>query len=168
MPRSTTTDALMQSVAQGTAAQLAILPVSMGQTFNTAELLKQIVSDRLELAGSHLRTADSLSQSAAHRSAISRYYYAMYHAARAICFGYHRGDDFQRHSRLPNNLPPTLTDNVRWTQELHSARLVRNMADYDLYPSALADWEGDAVALAIVAPEFLGTCEDFAMNTGLI
>ncbi|WP_084356823.1 HEPN domain-containing protein [Mycolicibacterium wolinskyi] len=163
-----TPEALLQSVAQGTIAQIAALPTSIGRSFNTIDLVRQIVSDRLELAGHHLRTADSLAQLAAYRSSISRYYYAMYHAARAICFGHHRGDNYQKHSVLPNNLPASLPNAARWANELNDARLVRNMADYDLYPRNASDWMNDSVSLSVVASEFLAECEDFAVNVGIV
>jgi uncharacterized protein (UPF0332 family) len=168
LPQTVTSEALLQSVAQGTISQLASLPVSIGRSFSTTNLMRQVVSDRLELAGNHLRTADTLAQSTLYRSAISRYYYAMYHAARAICFGYYKGDNYQRHGVLPNNLPPTLSNASRWKNELDDARLVRNMADYDLYPRATSDWKSDSMALAVSASEFLIECEEFAMNVGLV
>ena len=168
LPQVVTAEALLQSVAQGTVSQLALLPASIGRGFTTTNLIKQVVSDRLELAGSHLRTADTLAQATLYRSAISRNYYSMYHAARAIVFGYHKGDDYQRHSVLPTHLPPPLPNASRWKNELDDARLVRNMADYDLYPRAALDWKNDSVNLAVVAAEFLTECEDFAMNVGFV
>lgn len=168
MPQLAAAETLLQSVAQATVAQVALLPASMGRSYSRTTLLKQIVSDRLELASGHLRTADSLAQSMSYRSAISRYYYSMYHAARAITYGHHNGDDYQRHNVLPVNLPPLLPNVARWTNELDNARLVRNMADYDLYPRAANDWRSDSVNLAVVASEFLPECEDFAVNAGLI
>lgn len=130
--------------------------------------MRQIVSDRFELAGYQLRTADVLIQSTLYRSAISRYYYAMYHAARAICFGYHKGDDYQQHSVLPNHLPGQLPKVSQWTTSLNNARLVRNMADYDLYPRDTSQWKNDAANLAVSASEFLNECEEFAIKAGLI
>lgn len=168
MPQMITPEALLQSVAQGTIQQLASMPTSIGRSFSSIDLLRQIVSDRLELAGNHLRTGDSMAQLAAYRSSISRYYYAMYHGARAICFGYHKGDDYQRHSVLPNNLPSAFPDIARWASELNGARLVRNMADYDIYPRAMSDWENDSVTLSVTASEFLAECENFAMSAGLV
>jgi uncharacterized protein (UPF0332 family) len=168
LPQTITSEALLQSVAQGTITQIASLPVSIGRSFATTNLMRQVVSDRLELAGNHLRTGDTLAQLTSYRSAISRYYYAMYHAGRAICFGYYKGDDYQLHRVLPRNLPPTLPNFSRWTNELDDARLVRNMADYDLYPRATSDWKNDSVALAISGSEFLIECEEFAMKAGLI
>jgi uncharacterized protein (UPF0332 family) len=168
LPQVVTAEALLQSVAQATISQVALLPATIGRGFTTTNMVKQIVSDRLELAGSHLRTADTLAQATQYRSAISRYYYSMYHAARAIAFGYHKGDDYQRHSVLPTQLPPPLPNEPRWKNELDDARLVRNMADYDLYPRAALDWKNDSVNLAVVASEFLAECEDFAMDIGLV
>lgn len=168
MPQVVAAEALLQSVSQATVSQVALLPASIGRNYSRTTLLKQIVSDRLELAGGHLRTADTLAQATSYRSAISRYYYSMYHAARAIVYGHHNGDDYQRHNVLPGHLPPSLPNVARWTSELDSARLVRNMADYDLYPRAAADWRNDSVSIAVVASEFLPECEDFAVNAGLI
>ncbi|MGW0494956.1 HEPN domain-containing protein [Streptomyces sp. NPDC003007] len=133
-----------------------------------AQLLQQVVVDRLLLAGEHLRAGDHLLFGTQYRSAISRHYYAMYHGARAIVFAENRGDDYERHSILPRNLPPTLPNSATRESELTDARLLRNQADYDAYPLNESEWEADARALAVTAANFLQECESFASMNGYI
>jgi uncharacterized protein (UPF0332 family) len=102
------------------------------------------------------------------RSSISRHYYAMYHAARAVTFGTIAGDDHERHSVLPRNLPATFDDPPRREAELTSARLLRNLADYDPYPTNHPEWEPDARHLASTASDFLQACDSLAKTNGLI
>ncbi|MFF3712380.1 HEPN domain-containing protein [Streptomyces phaeochromogenes] len=124
--------------------------------------------DRLLLAGEHLRSGDHLLFSTQYRSAISRHYYAMYHAARAVVFAESGGDDYERHNILPRNLPPTLPNSTTCESELTDARLLRNQADYDAYPLNETEWENDARALAVTAANFLQACESFASTNGYI
>ncbi|MFI0999990.1 HEPN domain-containing protein [Streptomyces galbus] len=130
--------------------------------------MQQVVVDRLLLAGEHLRAGDKLLFDAQYRSAISRHYYAMYHAARAIVFAENRGDDYERHNVLPRNLPPGLPDSATRESELTDARLLRNQADYDAYPLNETEWEDDARTLAVTAANFLQACESFASTNGYI
>jgi uncharacterized protein (UPF0332 family) len=98
------------------------------------------------LAAQQRATANKLMNSnpPSFRDAISRYYYAMYHALRACLFAYHRGDDFEKHSVLPLNIPPDFDPAVDWEQKMKNARLTRNRADYDLYPKSNTAWRADA------------------------
>ncbi|MEU5609477.1 HEPN domain-containing protein [Streptomyces sparsogenes] len=130
--------------------------------------MQQVVVDRLLLAGEHLRAGDHLLFSTQYRSSISRHYYAMYHAARAVVFAANRGDDYERHNVLPRNLPTALQDSAVRESELTNARLLRNQADYDVYPLNESEWEGDARALSVTAANFLQACESFASTNGYI
>ncbi|MFC4562708.1 HEPN domain-containing protein [Nocardiopsis mangrovi] len=132
------------------------------------QLLQQVVADRLLLAGEHLRSGDYLLRHLQYRSAISRHYYAMYHAARAIVFAENRGDDYERHNILARNLPSALPRSADRESELTDARLLRNQADYDAYPISEAQWEADSRTLAVTAARFLQECESFASMNGYI
>jgi len=134
--------------------------------FPIDEILRLVVSDRLKLAGDHLTAGDSLVLASHFRSAISRYYYAMYHAGRAIVFATEHGDDYERHSEMPRHLPPGLSDRSHWEAALTDARLLRNQADYDPYPALGEEWGSDARALSISAAQFLSVCEGFALTNG--
>jgi uncharacterized protein (UPF0332 family) len=136
--------------------------------FPLAALITQVVSDRLVLAGEHLRTGDELVRNQHHRSAISRHYYAMYHAARAIVFAEVQGDDYERHIVLPRNLPSQMEDVTLRESELTDARLLRNKADYDIYPHGHIGWETDARTLAGTAAAFVSACEVFALANGFV
>ena len=167
--RSSRAERVLLHISTCTKAQLAALPAGGGRhPFPLPQLVTQVTSDRLLLAGEHLRAGDQLIFALQFRSAISRHYYAMYHAARAIVFADVGGDDHQSHSVLPRNLPQKLPDIARREQELVDARLLRNEADYDIYPPTASDWESDARGLAVIAAEFVQVFEDFALASGYV
>jgi uncharacterized protein (UPF0332 family) len=103
----------------------------------TIEELKLIACrDRYLLAIAFLKEARRAANGrpARLRNAISRAYYAMYHAIRALVFLHEAGDDFQEHSELPHHLPGNFPNRQLWENKLKNARLERNKADYDPYP----------------------------------
>lgn len=169
MPTVRPTDMLLRHISTSTSSQLSALPtVGAKYPFPLPDLILQVTSDRLLLAGDHLRSGDQLLLGQHFRSAISRYYYAMYTAARSIVYACVKGDDFERHNLLPRNLPATMPHVTRREQQLIYARLLRNEADYDIYPRSPPDWEHDARSISIEAAEFVLACEDFALTNGLI
>lgn len=169
MPSVKPLDLLMRHISTCSRTDLAALPLNGGKyPFPIALLIQQATSDRLLLAGEHLRAGDQLIFSNQFRSAISRHYYAMYHAARSIVYADFRGDDHERHNVLPRHLPAKLPDKIAREQQLIDARLLRNEADYDVYPFSISEWEPDARKLAITATDFVKACEDFALSEGYV
>jgi uncharacterized protein (UPF0332 family) len=136
--------------------------------FPVAGLIQQVVSDRLSLAGEHLRSGDELLLRQHFRFAIGRHYYAMYHAARAVVFAVEKGDDYERHNLLPRHLPPQMIDVGSREVELTNARLLRNQADYDCYPVGHTAWETDARSLSSTAATFVNAFESFALLNGYV
>ena len=67
------------------------------------ELISKAAADRWHFAYEHRHDANKLlnSKPPLYRSAVSRYYYSMYHAMRACVFVSHQGDDHEQHSELP-------------------------------------------------------------------
>jgi uncharacterized protein (UPF0332 family) len=169
MPNVKPLDLLMRHISTCKRIDLAALPLKGGKhPFPVAQLIQQATSDRLLLAGEHLRAGDQLIFSNQYRSAISRHYYAMYQAARAIVYADFCGDDHERHNVLARHLPTKLPDLAMREQQLTDARFLRNEADYDVYPFSMAEWELDARQLAIIAPDFVKVCEDFALTEGYV
>ncbi|MET8715881.1 hypothetical protein ABZV52_22275 [Streptomyces sp. NPDC004735] len=169
MPAVTLADQMLLHISTSKSATISALPSGGSKyPFPTAQLLQQVVSDRLLLAGGHLRAGDALLFSSQYRSAISRFYYAMYQAARAIAFAETKGDDHERHNILPRKLPAALGNLPVREAELVDARLLRNQADYDVYPVSEPDWEQDARGLSATAANFVQTCESFALTNGYI
>lgn len=149
--------------------ELAGLSVSNSRyAMPVPELIKQATIDRLMLASEHLRIGDHMIATNMYRASIGRNYYAMYHAARAVAFASHGGDDHERHRHLPRNLPAALPDRPSREIELIDARLLRNQADYDPYPLNDVEWIEDARSLASTAAMFVNACETFANEGGLI
>lgn len=171
MPQLSANDAMLQYIAgmrTNHYSQISSLPLIRQQPVPIDSLIKQVVSDRLSLSGYHLIAADSLLLAQSFRTTISRFYYAMYHAARAITFADNKGDDYERHQVLPNHLPIALPNRQYLVSNLNTARLLRNEADYDLYPVKDDDWKNEARTLAGVASKFCEACEEFALDQGYV
>lgn len=109
-------------------------------------------NDRAMLAAAFLKEAKYVAANGGmNRTVVSRAYYAMYHAARAITFLSYGGDDHQEHSTLPGKLPRDFPESAQWQNALKNARLERNKADYDPYPRSDADFGAAALALLLEA-----------------
>jgi len=132
------------------------------------DLRQQACSDRLVLARGLLATGNKLLRvrPPQYRSAISRYYYCMYHSVRAVVYFVHGGDDYQPHSELPAQLPVDFVDSALWINALKDARSHRNDADYDPYPSSLASWRVVAADLAANAQSLLTESEQYLKRKG--
>jgi len=133
------------------------------------QLLHKVAADRWGFAAiQHAHAGTLMKQSPpVYRSAISRYYYGMYHAMRACVFLAYPGDDHQDHSKLPLNIPkdfdPTGTD---WQGKLKDARLARNRADYEPYPKANTAWRIMALATQSDANDLLKTSRIYLRKKG--
>jgi hypothetical protein len=90
----------------------------------------------------------------------------MYHAARAVVYFSHGGDDHQSHSDLPTKLPDDFVDAGLWQNSLKDARSRRNQADYDPYPMAEATWRPIAAILANEAPRLVALAEQYLRAKG--
>lgn len=132
------------------------------------DLRHEATSDRMELARHFLGVGDKLLRvrPAQHRSAISRYYYCMYHALRAVVFFQHEGDDHESHSALPGHVPKDFPNSAVWSNDLKSARENRNSADYDPYPPAHTSWQAMAKDLGLQAPSLLAISEAYLRGKG--
>lgn len=142
------------------------LEISTGERLE--DLRRRATSDRWRLAYDCRRRANRLmaSNPPQYRDAISRYYYAMYHAMRAITFLAHGGDDFQRHEDLPANAPPDFRDHDIWANSLKNARDLRNRADYDPYPKANVPWRAEAEVLQQQTADLIVRCRSYLRARG--
>ncbi|MEV8420029.1 HEPN domain-containing protein [Streptomyces niveus] len=125
-------------------------------------------ADRIALAEDFLTTADRLMRSRPpeFRSAISRYYYSMYHAFRAVAYFNEGGDDKESHSALPGAVPRDFPDSAIWQNELKDARSRRNAADYDPYPILPAAWRDVAKDLQSKTPTLLALAGSYLKKRG--
>lgn len=114
------------------------------------DLRDQACADRLLLAEHFAKAGDKLMRArpAEFRSAISRYYYSMYHAMRSAVYYHNDGDDYQEHSKLPGNTPDDFDNAADWQNNLKDARSRRNEADYDPYPTLHAEFREAAFDMA--------------------
>ena len=100
------------------------------------------------------------------RSAISRYYYSMYHALRAASYVHVPGDDHESHSDLPRNIPTDFPDRDHWSNQLKSAREFRNQADYDPYPTGIGAWRTLAIGLRPEVDKLLPLTRAYLVGKG--
>jgi uncharacterized protein (UPF0332 family) len=136
------------------------------------DLLRIVAVDRLRLGLEHRRQANRLMSLTRplYRSAVSRYYYAMYHSMRACAYICHGGDDYEKHALLPEHIPPNFDPDptVNWQNRLKDARTVRNSADYDPYPKADSAWKKKAIALKKETDVLLALAQTYLRSKGCI
>jgi uncharacterized protein (UPF0332 family) len=132
------------------------------------ELRHRSTADRLGLARSFRRQGDRMLGVAPpmYRDALSRYYYSMYHAMRAVVFFVEDGDDFQEHSKLPGKTPDDFPQTTLWQNALKDARTKRNAADYDAYPKSDRAHRTGALELQEKAQELEGLSRAYLLNLG--
>ncbi|MEZ6103801.1 MAG: hypothetical protein R3E01_33055 [Pirellulaceae bacterium] len=132
------------------------------------DLKHKATADRWKLALDHRREGRRLWHltSPPYRAIVSRYYYVMYHAMRAVCFFNHGGDDFEAHSKLPQNIPIDFPSRATWQNNLKIARLTRNAADYDPYPKSLAVWKSDAKRIKTDAESLIKVVRTYLISRG--
>lgn len=133
-----------------------------------AQIICLVAADRWRLAYEHKRHANKLLQlkPSVYRSAISRYYYAMYHAMRACAYIFHEGDDYEEHSKLPLHIPADFPPGMDWQSVLKNARLIRNRADYDPYPKPDRSWRVDAMSIKADADLLLFSSRKYLLSRG--
>lgn len=103
---------------------------------------------------------------ALHRNSISRSYYSMYHSARAISYLMTPGDDHQEHKDLHKGIPEDFPNREQWQNDLKGARLQRNEADYEPYPSVEAEFGDVSRTQLAVAADFLAVSELYLRGKG--
>ena len=136
-----------------------------------SQLISDAAANRWRFAYEHRHNANKLlkSKPPLYRSAISRFYYSMYHAIRACVFVSHQGDDYERHSDLLKyNKLSGFPSNLNWQNILKDARELRNRADYDPYPKSNIAWKQDALDLKKDADLFLSTTRTYLRKKGRI
>jgi len=130
-------------------------------------LLCGVAADRWKLAYALRAQANRLFTAQHLRSAISRYYYAMYHSMRACVFVHHEGDDHQKHSELPKHIPPAFDPlGTDWQTKLKDARLLRNRVDYEAYPKSEKAWKTDAEGIRLDAKLLLSVSRTYLISKG--
>lgn len=142
------------------------LETDLSRTIQDA--MDQAIADRLALADAFLAMADQLRRSRADlsRAAVARYYYAMYHAFRAIVYQVTGGDDSQEHAVLPKAIPKDFPNQTTAANDLKDARLVRNEADYDPYPTSSNYFKTYAKTVAPVAAHYLAEARAYVSSKG--
>lgn len=159
MPRATATDLLF--VSKSNKEKLDSLAFGASLVARTGYDLQRLKAkaalDRFDLARIFLKDAKFAASSAPpmHRAAVSRAYYSMYHALRAVVFIEHGGDDHEQHSKLPSQIPANFPRKSYWENALKNARLERNRADYDPYPRKSVQFRSASDELIARAEELL-------------
>jgi uncharacterized protein (UPF0332 family) len=132
------------------------------------DLRHQAVADRFKLARHFVDAGDKLlrARPSQSRSAISRYYYGMYHAMRAVVYYVEKGDDHERHTALPKKTPLDFDNRGMWLNNLKDARERRNEADYVPYPLPSKSFRVTAVALQQNAHDLLRLSSAYLISKG--
>lgn len=132
------------------------------------ELTAKAVTDRLQLARTILGHADEMLKMAEppYRSIVSRAYYSMYHATRALSYYSMEGDDQEEHSKLPSGIPDDFPTRAHWENNLKSARLERNRADYDPYPKRDKNFKEAANLFVKMSHVYLPMVRKYMMSKG--
>lgn len=165
MPARLGDERALHAISTSRAQALSSLMVTVGpHAVPAVNCIPQIVSDRLALAGEHLRIGDRFLNHAEFRTSISRHYYSMYHAARALAFASTRGNDYGQHRDVRLHLPSALPNLTTLVNSLQDARFTRNEADYDLYPKSIYEWKTDASRVALNASQFVSECDEYAIR----
>lgn len=132
------------------------------------DIVLEAASDRWRLACKHRSEGNKLLriEPPRYRSAISRFYYSMYHAMRASVYLFYEGDDYQEHIKLPQHIPADFPG-AGWQQILKDARLARNAADYDPYPIiGSGGWKKQALELRVRAGELIKESRTYLNSKG--
>jgi len=132
------------------------------------EVQNETIKDRVGLAKKNLQDAEDLLLRIKYRGAIGRGYYSMYHLFRAVSFAFHEGDDFEQHSKLPQGIPADFPTSDVWKNNLKTARLKRNKADYEPYPKDDLLFEPDAVEIVDFAREAYMVGEIYLTSKGIV
>lgn len=132
------------------------------------DMRHQVTADRLILANHFLQAGHRFvkMRPPQYRSAISRFYYAMYHSMRAVVYFTTGGDDHQEHGVLPKHTPGDFPNCTIWENQLKNARTMRNSADYDPYPDAPGDWRSIARDLGVEAVALVRLAEGYLKQKG--
>jgi uncharacterized protein (UPF0332 family) len=138
MPRAHAKDLLLVSKSQKKTISSWKTGASLQERtgYQIDQLRIKATADRFELSQTLYIAAKAATRGSkpCYRSAASRAYYSMYHALRATAFFVHEGDDHEEHVKLPSGIPEDFPSRATWENDLKSARLDRNRADYDPYP----------------------------------
>ena len=121
-------------------------------------LLKKVVADRMELARQYLNFAKAIrDDSEFHfRQIISRGYYAMHHAARAVIFESRR-EDIASHEDIIREIERIFG---RETSKILKEQLrLRNNVEYEVYIKF--DIEDLAQQSVLIATDFVSKCDDY-------
>jgi uncharacterized protein (UPF0332 family) len=101
-----------------------------------------------------------------YRLTVNRFYYALYHATRALVFFMHGGDDYQEHKVVPTHIPGDFPDSQTWQNDLKDARTLRNEVDYNPYPAADINWQPAAVKMTIRADTLIPLVKNYLRGKG--
>lgn len=170
MPKAHAKDLILVSKSYKTKIEMFKAGASLEQRTGYAidVLVSKATLDRVELSKALCSAARAASHGTTRsfRSATSRAYYSMYHALRAAAFFAHGGDDHEEHQKLPAGIPPDFPDRANWENDLKSARLERNRADYDPYPKNDLMFRTTATVLIRKAEDLLPIVRSYLKKKG--
>jgi uncharacterized protein (UPF0332 family) len=137
--------------------------------YPVADLVAKVALDRIAMAAAlHREARIALKRNPpSFRNAISRSYYAMYQTFRGVVFFVSGGDDFEKHSDLPQHLPKDFPAVAFWENALKTARLERNKADYEPYPRQDSAFEPQAASIFKSSHQLRSVARAYLRGKGL-
>lgn len=171
MPRRASAKDLLH-VAESRAEKLAAYRAGVSLEFRTGYSIDELRSiacrDRMLLASRTLKCAQwALTHNPPlYRLALGRAYYSMYHMMRTVVFFMNGGDDHQEHRELPKHLPHDFPNSTLWENALKNARLERNHADYEAYPSNEKGFKPTAEKIVQNARDLMPIARRYLMQKG--
>jgi uncharacterized protein (UPF0332 family) len=128
------------------------------------QIIEEFTIQRYNFAKSFHESAKAISIKADvdARNVISRNYYAMFHAARAVIFHFHRHDE-EKHEEVIKGIGTILGSN--FGKQIWKWKENRRIADYSPFPKFnLMDYANQSIR---TAEEFLNECKTFLSKRGV-
>lgn len=171
MPRAQQEDLRFISTLPANRIKDLVAGVSLADRtgYDINDLLGKVTIDRLTLAHKMNQEAKELLTEPvlSFRLVVNRSYYAMYQVIRGVVFYITRGDDHEKHSVLPGHIPSDFPSSDYWENELKTARLERNRADYEPYPRNDKKFEAIARHVFSSSSQLRSTAKSYLRRKGL-
>jgi len=140
-------------------------PVDLGRF---EDVLRDAIDQRMGFAKGLLDSAKAMPTGSATtaRNVISRSYYAMYHAGRAVQFAFSRAD-IDDHQAVASKLPDDFPESAHWRDRLKFWRIKRDKADYEPWIEPTDSFELLQPAALREASRFIEQCQSYLRERGM-
>jgi len=132
-------------------------------------VFREFVERRLELAQGFLDSAKAMpaDDGINSRNAISRCYYAMHHAGRAVIFSVSK-TDVTRHDKVWEGLPKDFPERREYQRRLKDWHSLRNKVDYSPYVEPGQSFRALQQSSLKDTAEFVQACRQYLKERGVV